>query len=85
MFDWENKEFKVGDVIVIENWATKCSVTVTRVTKLHAICEIKRADGTEYTYKFKKNYSACGNGFILTPVPRIEWNTNKYTVITKDE
>ena len=89
MFDSVTKEFKVGDKIVVKNWATRYTITVTRVTKLHAICEIKRKDGSGYIAKFKKNYSifngSNGPHFMVSPVPRIEWNTNEYTVISKDE
>ena len=89
MFDSVKKEFKVGDIIVIKNWATTYSITVTRVTKLHAVCEYTRKDGTSFTTKFKKYYDVFKGGagvhFHVTPVPRIEWNTNEYTVISKDE
>lgn len=86
MFETENKEFKVGDVIVVKNCFTTYKLTVTRVTKLHAICDVKREDGTGYTAKFKKVYSVGNSGrCFVRPVPRIEWNTNEYTVISNNE
>lgn len=86
MFTTEKKEFKVGDVIVVKNWVTTYRLTVTRVTKLHAVCDVKRKDGSGYTAKFKKTYEESNNGkFFLTPVPRVDWNTDEYTVIPKSE
>lgn len=82
----EKKEFKAGDIIVIKNFTGKHSITVTRVTKTQAICEVRRKDGTGYVQKFRKTYEVSkGKHFYLTPIPRIEWNTNEYTVISKDE
>ena len=34
MLDLTKKEFKVGDIIVVKNWAGTHSLTVTRLTKL---------------------------------------------------
>ena len=85
MFNAEKKEFKVGDVIVVKNWAATYRYEVTRVTKTQAICDIRRKNGTGYTAKFRKEYSKYDNGaFHITPIPRIEWNTNEYTVISED-
>ncbi len=86
MFETENKEFKVGDVIVVKNCFTTYKFTVTRVTKLHAICDVKREDGTGYTQKFKRGYSVFHNNkAIVSRVPRIEWDQNEYTVISNNE
>lgn len=87
MFDDEAKKiFEVGDVIVVKNWATTFKLTVTRVTKLHAICDVKREDGTGYTQKFKRDYSVFHNNkAFVRRVPRIEWDQNEYTVIPKSE
>lgn len=86
MLNIEKKEFKVGDVIVVKNWATTYKLTVTRVTKLHAVCDVKREDGSGYTAKFKKEYEVTNSGnCFVTPVPRVSWNTNTYTVISKNE
>ena len=86
MFDTEKKEFKVGDVIITKNWCTTYKRTVTRVTKLHAVCDIVREDGTGYTTKFKKEYQVYKDGKAhLTPVPRIDWDQNEYTVISKEQ
>lgn len=78
------KEFNVGDTVVIENWATTLSVDVTRLTKTTAVCRTENG----YEYKFKKEYEACeredGSMFYYVyPVPRIRWNTNRYSVIAK--
>ena len=92
MFSEEKKEFKVGDVIITKNCFNTYKRTVTRVTKLHAICETVRKDGTKYTSKFKKEYilykndqkqENCGKAH-LTPVPRIDWNTNEYYVFPSE-
>ena len=89
MFDWAKKEFKVGGIIVVKNWTGTHSLTVTRLTKLYAVCEYKRKDGTGFTAKYRKSYDVIEGGscvrFNVTPVPRIEWNSNEYTVISKDE
>ena len=85
MFDEVKKTFEVGDVIVVKNWATTYSLTVTRVTKLHAICDVKREDGSGYTAKFKRDYSVFHNKAFVRRVPRIEWDQNEYTVIPKSE
>ena len=89
MFDEIKRDFKVGDVIVVKNFINTYSIKVTRVTKTQAICVVKRKDGTGYTAKYKKTYSFtnCHDGtkhFYVTPIPRIEWNTNEYTVISED-
>ena len=73
----EKREFKVGDKILKENWYGTTTLKVTRVTKTQAICEVKRADGTGYVDKYRKEYYV-----YLTEIPRIEYNTNKYSVIT---
>ena len=84
MFDEAKKTFEVGDVIVVKNWATTFKLTVTRVTKLHAICDVKRKDGTGYTQKFKRDYSVFyNNKAFVRPVPSIEWDQNEYMVIPK--
>lgn len=89
MFGLTKKEFKVGDIIVVKNWVGTQSFTVTRLTKLYAVCEYKRKDGTGFTAKYQKYYDVLegesGVHFNVTPVPRIEWNSNEYTVISKDE
>ena len=54
MFDWTKKEFKVGGIIVVKNWTGTHSLTVTRLTKLYAVCEYKRKDGTGFTAKYRK-------------------------------
>lgn len=85
MFNAEQKEFKVGDVIIVSNWYGKTKYEVTRVTKTQAICEIKRENGTGFTVKYKRKYSVCGSGnCLVTPVPFINWSTNEYTVVSKD-
>lgn len=84
MFDEAKKFFEVGDVIVVKNWATTFKLTVTRVTKLYAICDVKRKDGTGFTMKFKRDYSVFhDNKAFVRRVPRIEWDQNEYTVIPK--
>ena len=86
MFDEAKKIFEVGDVIVVKNCFNTFSVTVTRVTKLHAICDVKREDGTGYTMKFKRDYSVFYNKTaFVRRVPRIEWDQNEYTVIPKSK
>ena len=52
----EKREFKVGDKIVKKNWYGTTTLKVTRVTKTQAICEVKRADGTGYVDKYRKEY-----------------------------
>ena len=85
MFNEKQKEFKVGDVIIVKNWFGKRKHEVTRVTKTQAICEIKREDGTGFTVKYKRKYLVGESGYChVTPVPFIEWNTNEYTVVSKD-
>ncbi len=80
-------EFHVGDVIVTRNWYNTYPRTVTKVTKTQAICEVKREDGTGYISKFRKEYLVTKTGdkvhYTVTPIPRIDWNTNEYTVIPK--
>ena len=86
MFDEVKKIFEVGDVIVVKNCFTTYSLTVTRVTKLHAICDVKREDGSGYTAKFKRDYLVFyNNKASVRRVPRIEWDQNEYTVIPKNE
>ena len=85
MFDEEQKEFKVGDVIIVKNWTGKRKYEVTRVTKTQAICEVKRDDGTGFTVKYKKKYLAYGSGYChVTQVPFISWNNSEYIVVSKD-
>ena len=86
MFGKEQKKFNVGDVIIVKNWLGEQKYEVTRVTKTQAICEIKRKDGTGFTARYKREYSVCGSGdyYYVTPIPFIEWNTNKYIVVSKD-
>ena len=79
----EKREFKVGDKIIITNWYGTRTIQVTRVTKLHAVCEVKRADGTSYVNKFKKEYLVNGNYYNVTPVPKIGFGINKYKVISE--
>ena len=82
----EKKELKVGDVITVKNCFTTYKVTVTRVTKTQAICDVKRKDGTGYTAKYKKEYTRYGTGqCYLSPIPRIEYNFNEYIVTPKSE
>ncbi len=80
-------KFQVGDVIITKSWYNTYPRTVTRVTKTQAICEVKREDGTGYISKFRKEYLVTKTGdkvhYTVTPVPRIDWNTNEYTVIPK--
>lgn len=87
MFETENKEFKVGDIIVTKNFTGIYKKIVTRVTKTQAICDVKRADGTKYTAKYKKTYEVYGNKhFHVRPIPYIKWDyQNEYSVITKEE
>ena len=82
----EKKEFKVGDVITVKNCFTTYKITVTRVTKTQAICDVKRKDGAGYTAKFKKEYTTYGTDkCFLSPIPRIEYNFNEYSVTPKSE
>ena len=82
----EKKEFKVGDVITVKNCFTTYKIKVTRVTKTQAICDVKRKDGTGYTAKYKKEYTTYGTGPCdLSPIPRIEYDFNEYTVTPKSE
>ena len=84
----EKREFKVGDKIVKKNWYGTTTLKVTRVTKTQAICEVKRADGTGYVDKYKKEYyvhfgeDGKVNDYSVTEIPRIQFNTNNYSVIT---
>ena len=79
----EKREFKVGDKILITSWYGTHTIQVTKLTKLHAVCEVKRTDGTSYVSKFKKEYIVDGNYYGVTPVPKIDFNTNKYKVISE--
>ena len=84
----EKREFKVGDKIVKKNWYATTTLTVTRVTKTQAICEVKRADGTGYVDKYRKEYYVYFDEdgkeyYSLTEIPRIEYNTNNYRVISE--
>ena len=84
MFEEAKKTFEVGDVILVKNWVNTYKLTVTRVTKLHAICDVKREDGTGYTQKFKRDYSVFHNNkAFVRQVPRIDWDQSEYTVIPK--
>ena len=77
MFDWTKKEFKVGDIIVVKNWTGTHSLTVTRLTKLYAVCEYKRKDGTGFTAKYRKSYDVIEGGgpvYVLTSLPFRESN-----------
>ena len=86
MFNERQKEFKVGDVIIVKNLLGEQKYEVTRVTKTQAICEIKRENGTGITVRYKREYSVCGSGdyYDVTPIPFIKWYANKYTVVSKD-
>ena len=85
----EKREFKVGDKIVKKNWYCTTTLKVTRVTKTQAVCEVKRADGTGYVDKYRKEYyvyfdkEGKVSHYSLTEIPRIEYNTNEYSVITE--
>lgn len=85
----EKREFKVGDKIVKKNWYGTTTLKVTRVTKTQAVCEVKRANGSGYVDKYRKEYSVYfgedGNieYYSLTEIPRIEYNTNNYSVISE--
>ena len=85
----EKKEFKVGDMIITKNFTGISKRFVTRVTKTQAICVVKRADGTSYTAKYRKEYEVweCDGKkhFHVDPVPRIEWDMNERSVITREE
>lgn len=86
MFEVVKKTFEVGDVIIVKNWAGTSKLTVTRVTKLHAICDVKRKDGTSYAAKFKRDYSLFhGEKASVRRVPYAEWDQNEYTIIPKGE
>lgn len=76
------KEFKVGDKIVVTpRYGAKYTLTVTRLTKLHAVCETKNLMGTKISFKFKKNWRKNGNYFSVRPVPVPDWITTTYEVI----
>ncbi len=85
----EKREFKVGDKIVKKNRYGTTTLKVTRVTKTQAVCEVKRADGTGYVDKYRKEYSVYFDEdgkieyYSLTEIPRIEYNTNDYSVISE--
>lgn len=82
MFDYNKRTFEVGDVVIVKNWATEQRLRVTRVTKLHAICEVKRADGSGYSIKFKREYGVSTSGCcFVSRVPRISFDMNEYKVI----
>lgn len=78
------KQFKVGDKIVVKNWYATRTYEVYRVTKTQAIVRINdRCDGK---YRINYNVTDLGNGrkfYSVNPIPRIEWNTNEYEVIEK--
>lgn len=86
MFDSVKKNFEVGDIIVTKNFMGTYKTLVTRVTKTQAICEVKRADGTGYIAKYRREYVKYPTGTVfITPIPRIDWDTNEYSVIAKGE
>ena len=84
MFGEAKKSFEVGDIIVTKNFTGTYKKIVTRVTKTQAICDVTRPDGTGYTAKYKRDYAELYGGYaMVTPIPRIEWDQNKYMVIPK--
>jgi len=76
------KEFKVGDkIIVTPHFGAKHTLTVTRITKSHAVCEKKNLAGQKVVYKFKKTWRTDGSWFSVQPVPIPVWPTDTYEVI----
>jgi hypothetical protein len=61
---------EIGDKIKITTWYGKTIVRITRVTKTKAIAEIKRNDGSRYSYNFKRD---CSHG--IEPFGYIPFDT----------
>ena len=78
-------EFKVGDKIRIKNCLSVNDIVINRVTKTQAMADVFNEDGSKrYTYKFRKEYDIWNKKTMsiwVTPIPRIEWNTNSYFLI----
>ena len=80
------KEFKIGDKVVITNTFSQRTCTITRLLKQHAIGEFKTTDGRTVTEKFKKTYRYTEDGrwYSVHLVPENKWDMNKYKVIEKE-
>lgn len=68
---------EVGDRIRVKTWFSNSIVTITRVTKTKAIADIKRKDGTKYTYGFKRE---CSDGHVR-PFSYIPFDTTERTLL----
>lgn len=67
----EKTTLEVGDKVRIKNWILDKIVTITKVTKTKAIAEIKRSDGSKYSYSFKRE---CYDGHV-NPFSPINFDT----------
>ena len=78
--------FEVGDTIVVKTWCGTYKHIVTRVTKTMAVCECNKPDVPKCTCRYKRYYYLWNEDTKranVTPLPRIEWNTNEYFVNPK--
>ena len=78
------KELKVGDKVVIKNWAGTSTYTIDKVGKKFATAPLN--NGTNYKLRFYKDYSLYENGEVyIKRSPRISYDTNDYYVIPAED
>lgn len=78
------KELKVGDKVVIKNWARTSTYTIDKVGKKFATAPLN--NGTDYKLKFRKDYLLYENGEVyIEQSPRISYDTNDYCVIPAED
>ena len=78
------KQFKVGDKIVVKNWYATKTYEVYRVTKTQAIVHVNDV----YDGKYCINYDVTDLGnekkyYDVHTIPRAKYSTNEYEVIEK--
>lgn len=82
--DTIKKELKVGDKIIIKNWANTSTYTIDKVGKKFATAPLN--NGTNYKLRFYKDYSIGESGRVyIERSPRIDYDTNDYYVIPAED
>ena len=78
------KELKVGDKVIIKNWACTSTYTIDKVGKKFATATLN--NGTNYKLKLYKDYFLLEFGCAhISQSPRIEYDRNEYYVIPAED